>query len=70
MYLSDLYTVSFSLAGLPALSVPTGLHSGLPTAVQVAGPRLSETLLFRIGRAIESVAPPMPAPDLKEGGAA
>ena len=70
MYLSDLYTVSFNLAGLPALSVPTGLHSGLPTAVQVAGPRLSETLLFRIGRAIESVAPPMPAPDLKEGGAA
>lgn len=70
MYLSDLYTVSLNLAGLPGLSVPVGLQEGLPTAVQVVGPRLSEPLLFRIGRAIERAAAPMPAPDLKEGGAA
>jgi aspartyl-tRNA(Asn)/glutamyl-tRNA(Gln) amidotransferase subunit A len=70
MYLSDLFTVSVNLAGLPALSVPAGGEDGLPTAVQVIGPRLSEALLFRVGRTIESTVHPMPWPALEEGASA
>jgi aspartyl-tRNA(Asn)/glutamyl-tRNA(Gln) amidotransferase subunit A len=70
MYLSDLFTVSVNLAGLPALSVPAGGEDGLPTAVQVIGPRLSEALLFRVGRTIESTVHSMPWPALEEGASA
>jgi aspartyl-tRNA(Asn)/glutamyl-tRNA(Gln) amidotransferase subunit A len=38
MYLSDVYTVTMSLAGLPAISVPCGVHSsGLPIGLQITG---------------------------------
>jgi aspartyl-tRNA(Asn)/glutamyl-tRNA(Gln) amidotransferase subunit A len=38
MYLSDIYTISTNLAGLPALSVPCGFtDSGLPVGMQLIG---------------------------------
>jgi aspartyl-tRNA(Asn)/glutamyl-tRNA(Gln) amidotransferase subunit A len=44
MYLSDVYTVTMSLAGLPAISVPCGLHSsGLPLGLQITGDYFDET---------------------------
>jgi aspartyl-tRNA(Asn)/glutamyl-tRNA(Gln) amidotransferase subunit A len=47
MYLGDLFTVEANLAGLPALSIPCGLdRSGLPLAVQLQGPHLSEGRLL------------------------
>jgi aspartyl-tRNA(Asn)/glutamyl-tRNA(Gln) amidotransferase subunit A len=47
MYLSDIFTVPASLAGLPAISVPSGYSSeGLPLGLQVLGPRLREDLVF------------------------
>jgi aspartyl-tRNA(Asn)/glutamyl-tRNA(Gln) amidotransferase subunit A len=43
MYLSDVYTVTMSLAGLPAISVPCGPHSsGLPIGLQITGNYLDE----------------------------
>jgi amidase len=42
-----------NLAGLPALSVPAGLHQGLPIGVQLVGPRWSEPRLLEIARALE-----------------
>ncbi len=54
MYLADVFTVPPSLAGLPALSVPSGFTSGgLPIGMQFIGPDDSEPLLFRLARAIE-----------------
>lgn len=43
MYLSDVYTVSVNLAGLPALSMPCGFDSkGLPIGAQLIAPRFGE----------------------------
>ncbi|HEX5044088.1 MAG TPA: Asp-tRNA(Asn)/Glu-tRNA(Gln) amidotransferase subunit GatA [Candidatus Polarisedimenticolaceae bacterium] len=53
MYLSDVYTATANLAGLPALSIPVALSGGLPVGVQVLGPDFAEAHLFRIGAALE-----------------
>ncbi len=46
-YLSDLYTVPASLAGLPGLSMPCGMHSnGRPIGVQLIGEHFSESRLL------------------------
>ena len=43
MYLSDIYTVSVNLAGLPGISIPCGLDSkGMPVGAQLIGPALGE----------------------------
>ena len=53
MYLSDIYTVTANLAGLPGLSLPAGLVKGLPVGIQLLGPQFREDLLFRAGDAYE-----------------
>jgi aspartyl-tRNA(Asn)/glutamyl-tRNA(Gln) amidotransferase subunit A len=57
MYLSDVYTVSANLAGLPALSLPCGLADGLPVGLQLLGKPLDETTLMRVGDAFERRTP-------------
>ena len=51
MYLSDLLTIPSCMAGLPGLNVPCGLSDGLPVGLQLIGPQLSESALFRAGHA-------------------
>ena len=54
MYLSDIYTVSAPLAGLPAISVPIGKDSrGLPIGLQITGKPFSEGELLGITNWIE-----------------
>ena len=53
MYLSDIFTVPASLAGLPAISVPSGVSGGLPLGMQVMAPRFAEETLFAAARAFE-----------------
>jgi aspartyl-tRNA(Asn)/glutamyl-tRNA(Gln) amidotransferase subunit A len=54
MYLSDVYTVSANLAGLPAISVPCGKDSkGLPIGFQMMGKPLSEGLILKVAYALE-----------------
>jgi aspartyl-tRNA(Asn)/glutamyl-tRNA(Gln) amidotransferase subunit A len=53
MYLSDVYTVSASLAGIPGLSTPCGLPGGLPVGLQLLAPALGEPVLLRVADAFE-----------------
>ncbi len=54
MYLSDIYTVTANLTGLPALSFPLGLStSGLPIGGQLIAPPFKEALLLRAAASLE-----------------
>jgi aspartyl-tRNA(Asn)/glutamyl-tRNA(Gln) amidotransferase subunit A len=66
LYLTDVFTVPASLAGLPAVSVPAGLsRDRLPVGVQLAGPAGSEPLLLAVARDLEAATGPWPdAPDV------
>jgi len=50
MYMSDILTAPQSIAGLPAISVPSGLSNGMPTGLQITAPYLREDLLFKAGK--------------------
>jgi len=53
MYLSDIFTVTANLAGIPGLAIPAGFISGLPVGIQILGPQFSEHRLFQIGHQYE-----------------
>ena len=54
MYLSDIYTISVNLAGLPAISIPGGFTgNGLPVGLQLIGKAFGEADLFAIAHAFE-----------------
>jgi aspartyl-tRNA(Asn)/glutamyl-tRNA(Gln) amidotransferase subunit A len=53
MYLSDIYTVSANLAGLPGISLPCGFSKGLPIGLQLLGPALDESTLLRAADAYQ-----------------
>lgn len=58
MYLSDIYTVSANLAGVPAVSVPCGLSSeGLPIGTQLVGNFWSEATLLNMANVYENQFP-------------
>jgi aspartyl-tRNA(Asn)/glutamyl-tRNA(Gln) amidotransferase subunit A len=48
MYLSDIYTISANLAGLPAMSIPAGFSDGLPVGLQLIGNFWSEAKLLNV----------------------
>ncbi|HYV35793.1 MAG TPA: Asp-tRNA(Asn)/Glu-tRNA(Gln) amidotransferase subunit GatA [Gemmataceae bacterium] len=57
MYLSDIYTISCNLAGLPGISVPCGFtKGGLPIGLQLLGPAFAEEKLLRTARQYEVTA--------------
>ena len=54
MYLSDIYTITANLAGIPGLSIPCGLtKSGLPIGMQLLAPAFAEENLLRTARVFE-----------------
>ena len=54
MYLSDIFTISVNLAGLPGLSMPCGYDANnLPIGMQIIGPQFSEEMVLRVGDALE-----------------
>jgi aspartyl-tRNA(Asn)/glutamyl-tRNA(Gln) amidotransferase subunit A len=64
MYLSDIYTVTANLAGVPGLSVPCAFTgAGLPVGLQILGPQFEEGRILRLAHAYAS-AYPLAAPPL------
>jgi len=57
MYLNDLATIPANLAGVPGISVPSGLaeEDGLPTGFQVLAPALADDRVYRVGAALEAL---------------
>jgi len=54
MYLSDIFTISVNLAGLPAISIPCGFSKkGLPIGLQIIGPYLGEEVVLRLAYTYE-----------------
>ena len=54
MYLSDIFTISVNLAGLPGMSLPSGYDAkNLPIGMQLIGPVFSEETILRAGDAWE-----------------
>jgi len=57
MYLNDVFTVTVNMAGLPGISVPSGLDAqGLPLGLQLIGRPFQEETLFALGAVIEQAA--------------
>lgn len=58
MYLSDIYTASANLAGIPGISVPCGLsNEGLPIGLQLVGKYWSENVLLNLANVYEKEFP-------------
>ena len=53
MYLSDIFTISVNLAGLPALSLPCGKVDNLPIGLQIIGKPFEESKILEIGKIFE-----------------
>ena len=55
MYLSDIYTTSINLAGIPGISIPCGEdHQGLPIGMQILGPQFGEPTILRVADFLET----------------
>lgn len=57
MYLNDLATIPANLAGVPGISLPSGLadEDGLPAGFQILAPALADDRLYRVGAALETL---------------
>ncbi len=57
MYLSDIFTLSANLAGIPGISVPCGFSDdGMPIGLQIMSAHFNEQILFKIARNFEKAA--------------
>lgn len=55
MYLQDIYTIAANLAGLPAISVPSGFtKENLPLGLQLVGPQLQDSLVLQMAHHFET----------------
>lgn len=64
MYLTDVFTASLNMAGMPGLSIPagTGRDSNMPVGIQFMAKAFEEELLLRSGVVMEKVLPGLGAP--------
>ena len=53
MYLSDIFTVTANLAGIPAMSLPIGRVGGLPAGGQLLAPQFAEDRMLAVAAALE-----------------
>ncbi|GAA3626701.1 Asp-tRNA(Asn)/Glu-tRNA(Gln) amidotransferase subunit GatA [Microbacterium awajiense] len=57
MYLNDVTTIPANLAGVPGISIPSGLadEDGLPVGIQFLAPAREDARLYRVGAALEAL---------------
>ncbi len=55
MHLSDIFTVTANLAGLPAITLPCGEKKGLPVGAQILAKRFHEDTLFAVAKKCEKI---------------
>ncbi len=57
MYLNDIATIPANLAGVPGMSLPSGLapEDGLPVGIQILAPPLEDARLYTVGAALEAM---------------
>lgn len=57
MYLNDVATIPANLAGVPGISLPSGLSAddGLPVGIQFLAPARQDARLYRVGAALEAL---------------
>jgi aspartyl-tRNA(Asn)/glutamyl-tRNA(Gln) amidotransferase subunit A len=57
MYLNDIATIPANLAGIPGLSLPSGVadEDGLPVGIQVLAPATQDQRMYAVGAALEAV---------------
>jgi len=57
MYLNDVTTIPVNLAGVPGISIPSGLaaEDGLPVGIQFIAPLREDARLYRVGAALEAL---------------
>ena len=68
MYLADVFTLSQSLAGICALSLPCGLADGLPVGLQISGPAFGEETVLQVAYTYEQATDwHTRKPQIKEG---
>lgn len=53
MYLSDIYTVSANLSGIPSISIPCGFDKNLPIGLQIMSKHFNESMLLRVAYTFE-----------------
>jgi len=56
MYLSDIYTISVNLAGLPGISIPAGFNSHLPIGMHLVSNYFEEARLLNVAHAYQKVS--------------
>ena len=54
MYLSDIFTIPISLAGLPAINLPLSKINGLPIGIQICANYFEENKLFALSQFLEN----------------
>lgn len=64
MYLTDIFTISLNLSGLPGMSLPVGLgrDTGLPVGLQLFAGSMEESRMLHAAAALEAALPPMSLP--------
>ena len=55
MYLSDIFMTAVNLAGIPALSVPSGKVENLPVGIQIIGKPFEEEMILKVGEVVEKL---------------
>ena len=65
MYMNDIATIPANLAGVPGISLPSGLaEEDLPSGVQILADVKQDAKMYKVAGALEASIPPLPLPKI------